>query len=102
MIDAAGATVKIKGKTKKVVQVENIEQQVCRIAKVSLENLETSESNKLSTLDNDLKKVIYGQDTAVDTLVDAVYLAYSGLREQNKTLGSFLFTGPSGDRKSVV
>lgn len=102
LIDAAGATVKIKGKTKKVVQVENIEQQVCRIAKVSLENLETSESDKLSTLDNDLKTVIYGQDTAVDTLVDAVYLAYSGLREQNKTLGSFLFTGPSGVGKTEL
>ena len=102
LIDAAGASVKIKGKNKKTVQVEHIEQQVCRIAKVSLESIEASESSKLADLDSSLKTVIYGQDPAVETVVDAVYMAYSGLREQNKTLGSFLFTGPSGVGKTEL
>jgi len=102
LIDAAGATIKIKGKNKKVVQIEHIEQQIARIAKVSIENVENNENLRISNLDQDLKKVIYGQDKAVEILVDSVYLAYSGLREHNKTVGSFLFTGPSGVGKTEL
>jgi ATP-dependent Clp protease ATP-binding subunit ClpA len=56
----------------------------------------------LLNLECDLKSVVFGQEEAINKLVDAVFISKSGLREGNKTLGSFLFTGPSGVGKCLA
>lgn len=99
LIDAAGASVKVRGENK-VVTVKNIEQQISRSAKITLETVSETTSQKLSHLEPNLKNVIFGQDRAVMALCEAVWLAHSGLRETTKTMGSFLFTGPSGVGKT--
>lgn len=113
LIDAAGAAVKIrnnltvaqsssaKEKIEDVlVQVSDIEYQVSKIAKVALESIDVSDSQKLQTLESSIKKNLMGQDSAVDLLCDSVIMAYSGLRNNNRTMGSFLLTGPSGVGKT--
>ena len=100
LIDAAGASAKVS--SQKTVAVKDIEQQICRMAKITLEFVKTDTSTKLQELPTNLKSVIFGQEAAVDQLVDAVWLAHSGLREHNRTVGSFLFTGPSGVGKTEL
>ena len=99
LIDAAGASIKVRGEYKHVT-VKNIEQQISRSAKITLETVSETTSQKLSHLEPNLKSVIFGQDRAVMGLCEAVWLAHSGLRETTKTMGSFLFTGPSGVGKT--
>ena len=101
LIDAAGASVKVRGENRHV-SVANIEQQISRSAKITLETVSETTSQKLSNLEPNLKSVIFGQDRAVMGLCEAVWLAHSGLREATKTMGSFLFTGPSGVGKTEL
>ncbi len=102
LLDAAGASTKVRPKKDKTVTVSVIEQQVCKTAKISLESVESDDSEKLGSLEKSLQSVVFGQDLAVKTVVDSVHLAYSGLRENNRTLGSFLFTGSSGVGKTEL
>ena len=99
LIDAAGAYVKVHGSDKKVT-VRHIEEQISRNAKIEIQVVNETTNQKLSHLETDLKTQIFGQDNAVNKLCESVWLSYSGLRESNKTIGSFLFTGPSGTGKT--
>jgi ATP-dependent Clp protease ATP-binding subunit ClpA len=101
LIDAAGAAVKVRETSKKVT-IQDLQEQVTKITKISMENVDKSNSEKLAGLDVNLKSAVYGQDRAITALSDAVWLSYSGLRESNKTIGSFLFTGPSGTGKTEL
>lgn len=101
LIDAAGASVKVRGEEKHVT-LKDIEQQISRSAKITLETVSESIGQKLSQLEPSLKGIIFGQDDAVMKLCNAVWLSHSGLRESTKTMGSFLFTGPSGVGKTEL
>jgi ATP-dependent Clp protease ATP-binding subunit ClpA len=104
IIDSAGARQKIKAEVQRVpiIDVDQITEEVSRIAKISLDAKKDSEIDKLEKLENDLRAIVYGQETAIVKLTDAVLVSKSGLREQNKTLGAFLFTGPTGVGKTEI
>lgn len=87
---------------KKIIEVPDIEKMVAKIARVPERNVSASDREVLKNLTRDLKMMIYGQDESIETLGAAVKLARSGLRDQNKPIGSFLFVGPTGVGKTEV
>ncbi len=102
IIDSAAAWQKIRPENEraKIITKREIEAEVGRVAKIPVQTVKTSEADKLSKIEQDLKNVIFGQDEAVDSLTAMVWLGRSGLREVEKTVGSFLFSGPSGTGKT--
>lgn len=87
---------------KKIIEVEDIEKMVAKIARIPERNVSASDREVLKHLTDDLKLMIYGQEEAIETLGAAVKLARSGLRDPNKPIGSFLFVGPTGVGKTEV
>src|SRR5207247_8133126 len=87
---------------KKVIEVVDIEKMVAKIARVPERNVSASDREILKNLVRDLQMTIFGQDESIETLGAAVKLARSGLRDQNKPIGSFLFVGPTGVGKTKV
>ncbi len=104
VIDEAGANVRLRPDehTDKVVTVDDIEAVVAKIARIPPKNVSSSDRDVLRNLERDLKLVIYGQDPAVESLATAIKMARSGLREENKPVGAFLFAGPTGVGKTEV
>lgn len=112
VIDEAGAKAKLgrkkpkkdaKTKPKPVkVDAPQIEAVVARIARIPPKSVSRDDEKALKTLPDDLKRVVFGQDTAIEKVVSAVRLARAGLREPNKPIGSYLFSGPTGVGKTEV
>lgn len=104
LIDEAGADVKLRkyGSDIKQVTVKDIEALVAKIAKIPTRTVKVDDRNRLMTLAGDLKKVIFGQDEAVDQLVTAIQMSRSGLSEPNKPVGNFMFAGPTGVGKTEL
>ena len=98
VLDAAGAKVKLAGK--KEVELQDIVNVVSKISKVNTDLVDVEKKDGYINLDTRIKKVVYGQDTAVDKIVEAILVAKAGLREKNKPIGSFLFVGPTGVGKT--
>ncbi len=104
VIDEAGANVQLKpaGKRKKRIDVGDVENIVAKIARIPPKKVSTSDTESLRNLDRDLKMVVYGQDEAIDVLTSAIRMNRSGLGHEEKPIGSFLFTGPTGVGKTEV
>ena len=104
IIDAAGARQRIKPLHERVefIGVEEIVNEVSRTARIAISTNTDNETEDLQDLENKLASVVFGQDDAITNLTDAVLISKSGLREENKTLGSFLFVGPSGVGKTEI
>ncbi len=104
LIDEAGADVKLRkyDSDTKQVTVKDIEALVAKIAKIPTRTVKVDDRNRLMTLAGDLKKVIFGQDEAVDQLVTAIQMSRSGLSEPNKPVGNFMFAGPTGVGKTEL
>ena len=104
VIDEAGATQWLlpSSKRKKTVGVRDIEAIVAKIARIPPKQVTKSDAVQLKSLDQDLKRVVFGQDKAIDALSAAIKLARAGLREPDKPIGSYLFTGPTGVGKTEV
>ena len=104
VIDAAGARQKIRPQEDRlsVITLDLIESEVSRIARIPARTVKEDESHKLSHLDSDLRGAVFGQDSAVEAVVDAVITARAGLRAANKPQASFLFTGPTGVGKTEL
>lgn len=104
VIDEAGAAQRIlpKNKQKKVIGNKEIEDIIAKIARIPPKNISSDDRNALKTLERDLKAVVFGQDKAIETLSSAVKMARSGLGQNNKPIGSFLFSGPTGVGKTEV
>lgn len=105
LMDEAGAffTLHRGGKASTgILDVKDIEAVVAKLARIPATNVSQSDKKMLKHLERDLKMLIYGQDLAIHTLVSAIKLARSGLREDNKPIGSFLFAGPTGVGKTEV
>jgi ATP-dependent Clp protease ATP-binding subunit ClpA len=102
IIDSAAAWQKIRpaGERAKIITKREVEAEVGRVAKIPVQTVKTSEVDKLAKLEQDIKHVIFGQDAAVESLTSMVWLGRSGLRETEKTVGAFLFSGPSGTGKT--
>ncbi len=104
LIDEAGADVKLRnyGSEIRQVTVKDIEALVSKIAKIPSRTVKVDDRNRLMTLAKDLKKVIFGQDEAVDKLVTAIQMSRSGLSEPDKPVGNFMFAGPTGVGKTEL
>ncbi len=87
---------------KKVIDVEDIETTIATIARIPPKSVSKSDADLLSSLEQSLKTVVFGQDAAITALSSAIKLARAGLREPEKPIGSYLFTGPTGVGKTEV
>ena len=104
VIDEAGATQWLvpASKRRKTVGVKEIEAIVAKIARIPPKQVSRDDAAAIKSLEADLKRVVYGQDEAIDALSSAIKLSRAGLREPNKPIGSYLFTGPTGVGKTEV
>jgi len=104
VIDEAGAHVQLRpaDKRKKRIDVADIEEIVAKMARIPSKKVSVSDTESLKTLDRDLKMVVYGQEDAIDVLTAAIRMGRSGLGHEEKPIGSFLFTGPTGVGKTEV
>ena len=104
LIDEAGALLNIGRKNSKQITVNqnHIEKTISKISKIPEQTISSQESLNLQKLESDLKTVIFGQDLAIHSLVNAIKLSRAGLRDDNKTIGSFLFAGPTGVGKTEI
>jgi ATP-dependent Clp protease ATP-binding subunit ClpA len=104
VVDEAGAAQWLlpASKRKKTVGQKDIEAVVAKIARIPPKQVSTDDAAALKSLDTDLKRVVYGQDEAIEALSASIKLARAGLREPNKPIGSYLFAGPTGVGKTEV
>ncbi len=104
VIDEAGARQRLMDpdKRKHLVDVEEIELIVAKMARIPTKQVSASDKDVLRNLERNLKMVIFGQDPAIETLVSAIKLARSGLASPDKPIGNFLFAGPTGVGKTEV
>jgi ATP-dependent Clp protease ATP-binding subunit ClpA len=104
VIDEAGAAVQLmpKAKRKKSISVTDIENIVAKIARIPPRKVSVTDTEALRTLDKDLKAVVFGQDDAIEALTSAIRMNRSGLGNDSKPVGSFLFSGPTGVGKTEV
>ncbi|WP_020561929.1 ATP-dependent Clp protease ATP-binding subunit ClpA [Methylosarcina fibrata] len=104
VIDEAGAKQRMVSKTerKQVIDAAEIEDIVSKIARVPAKSVSINEIDKLANLEKNLKMLVFGQDEAISALASAIKLSRAGLRETQKTIGAFLFAGPTGVGKTEV
>ena len=104
VVDEAGARQRLKpiAERETTVEVRHIEDVVARMARIPAKSVSTSDREVLRNLERNLKLVIYGQDKAIEALSAAIKMARSGLGDQRKPVGSFLFAGPTGVGKTEV
>ena len=103
VIDEAGAAIRLSGASnRKWVHPSDIEKIVAKIARIPAVNVSTPDKAKLENLNQQLRRVVFGQDDAIDALVTAIKRSRAGLGQPEKPVGSFLFTGPTGVGKTEV
>ena len=104
VIDEAGARQRLfaDGKRKETIDTAEIEEIVAKIARVPAQSVSATDKDKLANLEKNLKMLVFGQDEAISELASAIKLSRAGLRDTSKTIGSFLFAGPTGVGKTEV
>jgi ATP-dependent Clp protease ATP-binding subunit ClpA len=104
VIDEAGAAQRILPKELRtqIIGKSEIEAVVAKIARIPAQSVNQDDRTKLQTMERDLKNIVFGQDLAVEVLTSAIKMARAGLGDQNKPIGSFLFSGPTGVGKTEV
>lgn len=104
VIDEAGAKQRMMrdAERKKEIGVSEIEEIVSKIARVPVKSVSSSDYDRLANLEKNLKMLVFGQDEAISALASAIKLSRAGLRDAQKTIGSFIFAGPTGVGKTEV
>ena len=104
VIDEVGAAQMLlpESKRKKVIGVKEVEDVVAKIARIPPKSVSKTDAEALRTLEDDLKRVVYGQNSAINALSSAIKLARAGLRQPEKPIGCYLFSGPTGVGKTEV
>ena len=102
LIDCACARFKVKDEENGTVDHDEIVFEVSKITGLPLDQIASKESRNLKDLDKNLRSKVYGQEKAIETLLDKIYIAQAGLKALNKPVGSFLFAGPTGVGKTEV
>ena len=104
VIDETGAAQMLlpAGKRRKLITEREIEATVATMARIPPKTVSKDDEQVLANLDKELRSVVYGQDLAIDALASAIKLARAGLREPNKPIGCYLFSGPTGVGKTEV
>jgi ATP-dependent Clp protease ATP-binding subunit ClpA len=98
VVDAAGAAVKLRDATD--VTMQDIVKVISKESKIGADVIDIESSNAYTDLDTRIKQTVYGQDEAIDKIVESILVSKSGLREPHKPIGSFLFVGPTGTGKT--
>jgi ATP-dependent Clp protease ATP-binding subunit ClpA len=104
VIDEAGASLRLQppSRRKKTISPPDIEAIIAKIARIPPKSVSSSDKDTLRNLERDLKLVIFGQDPAIEMLANSIKMSRAGLGNQEKPIGSFLFTGPTGVGKTEV
>ncbi|HAH09837.1 MAG TPA: ATP-dependent Clp protease ATP-binding subunit ClpA [Alphaproteobacteria bacterium] len=104
VIDESGASQMLlaEAKRKKVIDVKEIEDVVAKMARIPPKTVSKTDAEQLRDLEGNLKRVVFGQDAAIDSLAAAIKMARAGLREPEKPIGCYLFSGPTGVGKTEV
>ncbi len=104
VIDEAGAKQRLvaKDERKEIINTAEIEEIIAKIARIPEKSVSATDKDKLENLEKNLKLLVFGQDEAISSLVTAIQLSRAGLRESSKTIGSFLFSGPTGVGKTEL
>lgn len=102
IIDEAGAQAEMEGKKYKKIGKKQIAEVLAKVAKIDALAIKQDDNKNLASLESRMKSVIYGQDRAIQTVVEAVQLSKAGLTDENKPLASLLFVGPTGVGKTEV
>ena len=105
ILDCAAARYKLKddlesAEVEQIVDIEQITYELSKMINMPLETVAQRESKNLAELEKGMKTAVYGQDSAVDTLLDKIFVAQAGMKHPNKPIGSFLFLGPTGCGKT--
>jgi len=104
VIDESGASQMLvpEAKRKKVIGIKEIEAVIATMARIPPKSVSVDDKKALGTLEADLKRVVFGQDKAIERVASAIKLSRAGLREPNKPIGNYLFSGPTGVGKTEV
>lgn len=102
LIDAACARERVKDLGNVTVTKDMIEQQLSRVAGVPVDKLQNQRSVKIVELESNVKQRLYGQDSAVDTVLERVYISFAGIGNESRPMSSFLFLGPTGTGKTEL
>jgi ATP-dependent Clp protease ATP-binding subunit ClpA len=103
MIDSASAKQRRLGVKNAVIAKQNILEEISKYAKIPIENLDQKEITiSPDVVENKIKSKVFGQDSAVDSVLNKVWIAKAGLNKRDKTLGVFVFTGPTGTGKTEL
>jgi ATP-dependent Clp protease ATP-binding subunit ClpA len=104
VLDETGASQMLVPETRrrKTISVKEIENTIATMARIPPKSVSKDDAEVLENLGKELKRVVYGQDEAIETLSSAIKLARAGLREPDKPIGSYLFSGPTGVGKTEV
>ncbi len=104
VIDEVGASRMLvpEGKRRKVVTVRDVEEMVAKIARIPPKSVSRDDKKSLQNLERDLKTMVFGQEAAITALSSSIKLARAGLRDPEKPIGSYLFSGPTGVGKTEV
>ena len=98
VVDASGAAVKLRGDV--AVTMKDIVKVISKESKIGADVIDIESSNAYTDLDARIKQTVFGQDEAIDKIVESILVSKSGLREPHKPIGSFLFVGPTGTGKT--
>jgi ATP-dependent Clp protease ATP-binding subunit ClpA len=104
VIDETGASMMLlkPEERKELIDVEEVEAVVARMARIPAKSVSKDDAEMLRSLDADLKRVVFGQDKAIESLASAIKMGRAGLREPHKPIGNYLFAGPTGVGKTEV
>lgn len=102
VLDEASAKHKISAVRNHKIKISEVEDTVASLAQIPARQVSSSDRSRLKNLERDLKTMVYGQNEAVSKVVSAIKMSRCGLAENNKPVGSFLFTGPTGVGKTEV
>jgi ATP-dependent Clp protease ATP-binding subunit ClpA len=102
LLDAACARERVKDAGLITVNRAMIEQQLTRVTGVPTDHLQNERSEKILELDSNIKQQLYGQDEAVDSVLERVYISFSGIGNSKRPMASFLFLGPTGTGKTEL
>ena len=102
LIDGACARQRVRDQGNVTVTKSMIEEQVSKILGIPLDKLQNERSANIAELEGNIKQKLYGQDSAVDTVLERVYINYSGIGNDKKPIASFLFLGPTGTGKTEL
>ncbi len=100
LIDCASARFKLRDEESGIVDHDEILFEVSRIANIPIETISNKESSNLPNLEKNMKSKVFGQEEAIDNLLDKVFIAQAGLKNPNRPIGNFLFVGPTGVGKT--